>query len=602
MKRAGIYTLLLLSSWASLAWGKPPPPAADIMPLAEIKPGMMGTWRTVITGNDIEEFSFKVLGVSNNFAGPDAPVIIAEAVDDSQILSGPVGGMSGSPCYIDGKLVGAYAYGYLWPKEQALIGITPIEQMLEVFAKERPQDHMAPGAGRAKPSGAMRIEDLPRPSMRLKESTAFTGLTQPSSSNFTDLKPTPTPLLAAGISSQALEPFRAYAQTMNLDLMSAPSGSAPGLTASDIEPGSPVAGVLLDGDFSVVATGTCTWREGDDFLAFGHPFLQGGPTDIPVAPAEIITVVRSVPRSFKLSNAGPIVGAIYQDRLTAVAGEVGRKAQMTDYSVRITDPGGETHDYGGNLFQDDAMSPYIAVLGLYSAVTSTLESEQDLTYQLTVTADYEGYDPLVWQRTSPGNILSALFEVWDMLGMLAENPFEPTDLTKLSFDVKLSAPRESTIMDRLQILSGQAKPGENVELAIRLKSYRDEIARELINAPIPSSAAGEKLSLFVGDAAAADRIDDGYSPTVSTFGEILDYYRTRRDNQRLYVKLLRPGRGYRAKGQNLEDLPPSARSLLSSSQTVEPIASTYEITVWETSIETAGSFSGSHRFSIPVAN
>ncbi|WP_269539464.1 SpoIVB peptidase S55 domain-containing protein [Cerasicoccus fimbriatus] len=587
---------------ASIAWSKTPAPSTPTMPLSEIKPGMKATWRTVVQGNEIVEFNLNILGISQNFAGPNEPVIIAEALDASQVLSGPVGGMSGSPCYIDGKLIGAYAYGYLWPKEQAIIGITPIDNMLAVFEKGRPDTKTANGSAAAPASGAIRIEDLPRPTQQFATGNEIQTAHTSSGDILTDLKPAPTPLTMSGISAQSLEPFRAYAKAMNLDLMSAPGGVADNLTADDISAGAPVAGVLLDGDFSMVATGTCTWREGDDFLAFGHPFLLGGPTNIPVAPAEIMTIVRAVPRSFKLANAGPVVGTIYQDRLTAIAGEIGLPPQLTDYSVHLTDPSGETHTYTGNLFQNDQMSPFIAVLGVYSAVTSTLETADDLTYALTVTADYEGYDPLVWSRSSSGNILGSIFEVWDLLGMLAQNPFEPTNLKSLRFDVTLTSPRESTTMDRLQILSGNAEPGNEVELAIRLRSYRDEQSREVIKAPVPTNAAGDTLTLFVGDASAADRIDDGYSPSVSSFGEILDYFRTRRDNQRVYVKLLRPARGFRANGQNLEDLPPSARSLMSSSRTIEPIASTHEVTVWETSFATPGVFSGSYRIRLPVEN
>ncbi|GHB96983.1 hypothetical protein [Cerasicoccus arenae] len=601
MTRAGILTLLSYLTLALVALGKPSARETAILPLSEIKPGMTGTWRTVVSGNEIEEFNLKILGVSQNFAGPNSPVIIAEALDASQILSGPVGGMSGSPCYIDGELIGAYAYGYLWPKEQAIIGITPIEEMLKVFEKGRPDIHAAGGGTPDGSSGAMLIGDLPRPSKRF-QAVGETKFGQTSSRAMTDLKPAPTPLLAAGVSAQTIEAFRPYAQAMNLELMSAPVGAATTLTAGDIEPGSPVGGVLLDGDFSVVATGTCTWREGDDFLAFGHPFLKGGAVDIPIAPAEVITVIRSVQRSFKLANVGPIVGSIYQDRLTAVAGEVGRLAQMTDYSVLVTDPSGVTRTYSGRLFQNESMSPYIAVLGLYNSATSTLETAENLTYHLTVHADFDGYAPLEWTRTAAGSgqLLGAVFEVWDMLGMLVENPFEPTNLKSLRFELKMTDLREATSMDRLQILSGPAKSGQPVELAIRLKGFRDASARELVKAPIPSGSSGQTLSLFVGDASAADRIDDGYSPTVSTFGEILDYFRTRRDNQRLYVKLLRPASGVRARGQSLNDLPPSARSLLDSPQTVEPLADTREITLWETSIETAGAFTGSHRFRLPV--
>lgn len=598
MHRNGLLTLVTFFSLAAL-WGKP---AADvvIMPLSEVKVGMEGTWRTVVNGTEIEEFKLKILGVAPNFSGPNSPVIIAEAVDPSQILSGPVGGMSGSPCYIDGKMIGAYAYGYLWPKEQAIIGITPIEEMLKVFEKGRPDKNVG-GAQPGSSTGAIRIDELPRPSQRFGAS----GDARPagaSSGAFPDLKPAPTPLMAGGFSSQTLALFRPYAEAMGMELMSAPTGVADSLTAADIAPGSPVGGVLLDGDFSIVATGTCTWREGNDFLAFGHPFLQGGPTEIPVAPAEIITVVRSLSRSFKLANAGPIVGTIYQDRLTAIAGEIGLQPQLTLYQVNVTDPKGETRTYAGNLFQNEDMAPYIAAIGLYDSAMSTLETEEQLTYHLTMTAEFAGYEPLVWSHTVAGNLVPTIFDVWDILGVLEANPFEDAILTALTFDLKTVVAREALSMERLQIISGPAKAGEPVEVSIRLNNFREEPTTQRLQAPIPSGTAGETLSLFIGDYAAADRIDDGSSPTVSTFGEMLDYFRTRRDNQKIYVKLLRRAPGYRMNDQALEDLPPSARSLLGSSRTVEALATTSEITLWETTLDTPGAFSGSHRFSLPVEN
>lgn len=598
--------LSILSCLLALTMSAKPATETPIMPLNEIQPGMIGTWRTVVHGSEIEEFNLRILGVAPNFAGPRSPVILAEAVDPSQILSGPVGGMSGSPCYIDGKLIGAYAYGYLWPKEQAIIGITPIEEMLKVFEKGRPENLPAGGRQAASSTGAINMNEFPRPSQIWipSEGQRMGQAPAAAADSTTDLKPAPTPLLAAGVSARTVDLFRPYAQAMGLELMSAPGGQVDHLTATDIQPGSPVGGVLLNGDFSIVATGTCTWREGDDFLAFGHPFLQGGPVDIPVAPAEVITVVRSVQRSFKLANVGPIVGTIYQDRLTAVAGEVGRPAQMTQFSVSVTDPQGVTREYAGDLFQNEDMAPMIAAMGLYNSASSTLETADNLTYQLKLRADYAGYEPLTWTRVATGSsgLNSAIFDVWDMLGMLATNPFEPVNLTALSIEVTTLDEREAFAMERLQLLSGAVKPGDVVEASIRLRGFREESIREVVRAPIPEGTAGETLSLFVGDAAAADRIDDGYAPTVSTFGEMLDYFRTRRDNQKIYVKLLRPAKGIRARGQSLEDLPPSARSLLSSSRTVEPIAATREVTLWETSIETAGTFSGSHRFQLPVQN
>ncbi|MGE9295410.1 MAG: hypothetical protein ACQKBV_03895 [Puniceicoccales bacterium] len=591
-----------------------------IMSVSDIKPGLTGTWKTVVDGTQIEEYNFKVLGVSPNFAGPNSPVIIAEATDASQILSGPVGGMSGSPCYIDGKLVGAYAYGYLWPKEQAIIGITPIKEMLKVFEKDSANSGVASSNSQPRPSGAIRIEDLPRPSQLLSrqhsetaglrsalqsESTPAIKLpsSKRSSGAMPTLAPVPTPLFAAGVSAHTISEFRPYAEAMGLDLMSAPVGATSDLEAVDLVPGSPVGGVLLDGDFSFVAVGTCTWREGDNFLAFGHPFLQGGATDIPIAPAEIITIVRSVPSSFKLSNIGPIVGSITQDRLTAVAGEVGRMTPLTQYAVNVTDANGTTRTYDGNLFQNENMSPFLAILGLFQATSSTLESGEDQSYSITLHADYEGYDPISVTRggAGQGGLMMTMFRFWDVLGMLAQNPFERPVLNTLTFDVRIANQREATVLERLQMLTGEPKPGDLVEVAIGLRGFREGAQSERIEVPIPAGTGGEKLSLFIGDAYAADNIDNGYSRTVASFGELLDYYRDSRDNQRLYVKLLRRSEGLRTQGRDLHDLPPSAQAVLESRRTVEPQSSIREVTLWETSLATQGAFNGSHRFSIPVA-
>jgi hypothetical protein len=110
----------------------------EVMPLDEVKIGMEGEWVTVVRGEQPEKFRLRVLGIARNFAGPRQPVIICEAIDADQILNGPVAGMSGSPVYIDGRLVGAYAYGYGWPKEQAIIGVTPIEAMTEIVDRFPP--------------------------------------------------------------------------------------------------------------------------------------------------------------------------------------------------------------------------------------------------------------------------------------------------------------------------------------------------------------------------------------------------------------------------------------------------------------------------------
>lgn len=602
MSRLPLFICLFFGLVSLGARSTSPAIQTQILPLEAIERGMEGTWRTVVAGTEIETFHFKVLGVDPNFAGPGQPVILAEATDASQILSGPVGGMSGSPCYIDGKLIGAYAYGYTWPKEQAIIGITPIEEMFRVLDMAAGEDS-AGGRGGSSP-GAMAIDDLPRPSRRFAPPDGGVGETLPPGKPgnlAAGLVPAPTPLLAPGLPERVLAPFRPYAEAMGFSLMSAPVGGAADLTAADLQAGSPAAGILLDGDFGFVGVGTCTWREGDRVLAFGHPFLQSGPSDMPLAPAEVITVVRSLSRSFKLANVGPIVGALTQDRLTAIAGEIGREPKTTAFTVNVK-AGGQAHAYTGNLFRDENLSPLIGVLGFIQGTMSTLEAAENQSYLVTARADYAGYEPVEMTFAGDGlwGVFQVAFEMWDLLGMVAMNPFERAQLEALTFDVTVEERREQAVMDRLQWLSGSARPGEALEVAVGLRGFRDEAWREVVRVPVPAAAAGETLSLLVGDAAAADRVDQSWQRTVASLGELLDYFRERRANDRVYVKLLRRAPGFRIEGQALDDLPPSARALLDSPRSVLPVDATGETTLWETSLQTPGAFSGSHRFTVPV--
>ena len=137
------------------------------------------------------------------------------------------------------------------------------------------------------------------------------------------MKPLPTPLFVSGVSERTLKQFAPQLSALGLEVMQAPSGSSPHSFDNDLKPGSAVSGVLMSGDFQFAGTGTVTWRHGNRILAFGHPFLQSGPTGMPMASAEILTVVQSYARSFKLPVIGPVVGSIYQDRLVAIAGEIG---------------------------------------------------------------------------------------------------------------------------------------------------------------------------------------------------------------------------------------------------------------------------------------
>ncbi|MDG2169851.1 MAG: SpoIVB peptidase S55 domain-containing protein, partial [Opitutales bacterium] len=194
----------------------------ELMPLEEVKPGMEGEWLTVMSGTEVETFPLRVIGIAEHFIGPNESVIICEAIDDRNILSGPVAGMSGSPVFIDGKLVGAYAYGYTWPKEQAIIGVTPIHNMLPVL-EDRGGEVAAGGSINSywksvEPASRSRLNDFQ-----------------------TVLQPLPAPLIAAGISDRTLAAFSETLDELGVKVMNGPGGSASAELTGEIEAGSAVA-------------------------------------------------------------------------------------------------------------------------------------------------------------------------------------------------------------------------------------------------------------------------------------------------------------------------------------------------------------------------
>ena len=565
-----------------------------IMPLQEISAGMTGEWRTVVSGTRIDSFPIEVIGVAENFIGPQRPVIICKALDAGSRLTGPVAGMSGSPVYIGGRLIGAYAYGFSWPKDQAIIGVTPIEQMLEVETRYPPAAH---------PAGT---DDRPAPA----EPGADPRWTAPAAGGAARLppldalqstmKPLPTPLFVSGISERVLGRFRPRLAALGLDLMQAPSGSVSSHSFdSDLKPGSPVAGVLMSGDFDFAATGTVTWRRGSRILAFGHSLLQSGPTDVPMAPAEIITVVQSLSDSFKLSNTGPIVGAIYQDRLTAIAGEIGRRPNTTHFETQLEAAGGIRRHFQGEMFQNQMLSPVISAMSLLESLDSTMESEREATLYLDTMIEVAGHEPVRLADAASGG--EGSFELalrqLGMYGSLLGNPCEFPNVKSLAFHVRMVGGWKSTRMDSLSIDRNEARPGSVIQAVIGLRNYRGEPSSIVVSVPVPAGLRAQEVQLFVGDAEAARRMDEPPVPP-QTLDQVLDRIRLTRSHQDICIRLLEQAPGVALEGENLPDLPPSIVAQLESPNASIRKAPLSRITLWERYLSAEGTFSG--QMTLPV--
>jgi len=566
-----------------------------IMPLAEIQPGMTGEWHTVVSGTRIDHFPMKIVGIAENFIGPRRPVIICLGLDPTNITTGPVAGMSGSPVFINGKLIGAYAYGFLLPKEQDLFGVTPIEQMLEVESNYPPAAIPAGARAPARPDAEAAAD--PR---WLAAPAATAGVPVPVVLA-SAMKPLPTPLFVSGVSERTLKQFAPKLAALGLQVMQAPSGSAPAHAFDpDLKPGSSVSGVLMSGDFDFAGTGTVTWRQGNRILAFGHPFLQNGPLEMPMAPAEIITVVQGYLESFKLPNVGPAVGSIYQDRLTAIAGEIGRPAPTTHVEMQLEAPGGKTRRFQGDLFENQMLSPILSAIALLESLYSTMETEREQTIYLDTRLEVAGHEPLRLTDAASGEEGGFELALRELLlyETLLNNPCEFPNIKSLDFHVRFEDGWKSAWLDSLALDRNEARPGTTLHAVIGLRRYHGEPLFIPVPVPVPPDVRAASVQLFVGDADAARQLDPPPPVPPQTLDQALDRLRLARSHQNICVKLVASAPGVAVEGKNLPDLPPSVLAQFESPNASLSKATLSRITLWETNFPAEGTFSG--QMTLPV--
>ncbi len=569
-------------------------PEVPLMPLEEIRAGMEGHWRTVVSGTEIQEYPLEVLGVAENFVGPGRSLIICQALDPENILSGPVAGMSGSPVYIDGKLIGAYAYGFTWSKEQAIIGVTPIADMLELFERfEETEGRVAsewrrpPEPVEAAPQGGLGGNSASLPPRDWMQS---------------HLRPLPTALTISGISSSVVAAFADEFRALGLEPSLVPMGRAATEIDADLQPGSAVAGVLLDGDFNVAGTGTVTYRDGDRILAFGHPLFGMGATDLPMAAAEVMTVIRSVQSSFKLSNTGPVIGSIYQDRLSAIAGRIGREAPVTKFTLNIEGENGETRTYSGNLFEHPRLSPLVSAMALTESLTRTMETSREQTFFIRSAWEIEDRAPIVQEDVSSGSNspLRLAMEHLDLHRRLMNNFYGAPRIEAVTYDISF---RDQWMISRLESASidrKRVKPGETVGVDLVLRNYRGERTVERVEVPVPLHLREGQLTLFAGDAGAALQYEADQQGEPNSLEQILERARRHRGRQAIYLKLVRRAPGLNVEGTGMPNLLPSVASAFQSSQSRKQVVPVSHTTVWETAIPVSGEFRGSTTFPIEI--
>ncbi|MBR1661064.1 MAG: hypothetical protein IJ694_02170 [Acidaminococcaceae bacterium] len=452
MKKVIILLCLLVFAVASEAFARTP-----LMPVENIRAGMRGYGKTVISGDTIETFPVEVLGVTGN-ENMGYQILIRAGGDLIARSGGIAQGMSGSPVYIDGKLAGAVAYGKAFTDPHYCF-LTPIQDMLDML--DRPEPHRKPAEETLLPKG--------------------------------------TALMAGGFSPEGFAMLQEGLSSFDVTLTNTGGGA---VTTSDkeIEPGSSVGVALIQGDLTLGALGTVTWTdERGRLVAFGHPFMRRGEADFFLTKTWVLTSIPDLQAAYKIGNLGQAVGTISQDRNAGVVGQTGKLPAFIPMYVSVSD---STRSNNGSarvrIVNDDKLAPTLAASVLTSKAAAVadqggggsarimfditaFDSKKEL---LHVSRENMYYDKTAIVKQLP-------VELQETVQVLLQNKLEPVRIFNIDVNVDISTESLVAEIKKVSVKEKAPKPGDTIHLDVSMKPYRGAEITRTVTYKLPKDAKGE---------------------------------------------------------------------------------------------------------------
>lgn len=568
------------------------PSDVPIFPLEDVRPGMKGVGRTVFANQKLETFDVEIIGALENSA-PRQTMIMARLTGGPLASTGVIAGMSGSPVYIDGKLLGAVAFGFGFSKE-AIAGITPY---VEMTGFSRLNDILlrastSPVSEVVRPI-PLRMSGLPMPIDGATLISKFTraldavGTNAKSSAGVAGLSPLPIPLSVSGLSGSAFDVAKSLFSKLGFAPLQVPArGRAPG-PLPPLEAGGPVAVSLIQGDFDFSATGTVTHIDKDAVYAFGHPFFGIGPIDFPMRRAWVYDVFPSLNQSFKIASAHDTIGRFQQDRATGISGKLGAGPRMIPVKVSLQNRPGMKQDYSFSVVQDDLFTP----LTVYASVLSVLQGQERVAGPSTVTLDatvnFTSIPALRLQDQfadgQPGAMAAGL--VGSAISFVMNNEFRRVSLESVTVNLTAKEAQETAVIDRAWLeRDGPVRPGSTVPMKIALRTFRGEEVVVPIPVEVPMGTAPGRYAIFVSDGAGLSQAEQremrqAFIPR--NLDQIVRAVNSIRRSTQIYVRLQRFEEGAAVSGTLLPGLPPSMMQVLGASEGGEPVVRTATTVVWD---------------------
>lgn len=550
---------------------------SNFFPLSELKEGMRGTARTVFRGYEAEEFNVEILGVVPGAIGPKQDMIVGRLSGGGADRTSVFAGMSGSPVYINGKLVGAISYSFPFSKEP-ICGITPIEQMLAIFEQNQNLKSKAKEprvVSFAELASTTWKPELPRNAMVsssiLSNVSTNSPLIQVAGQTF---QPIATPVSFNGISQDVLNLFAP--QLMSVGLLPVASvGGAARITSikkadeTTLVGGDSVSMQLTRGDYSLAAAGTVTYRDGEKIYAFGHPFLSLGISDLPMSESHVVTVIPNLNNSFKLAVPDAMVGSMTQDRATGVFGKLGQVPKMIPVQINLETSRGQIQTLNFEVAKDDFLTPLLLNITIYNSLVANERGLGDAMIDLNGEIQIKG-QPSVKINNRFGGMQASQFAALSValpVNTLLRSNFDDLEISQITLNAVSNDGNKSAVLERIAVDKTRVKAGETLEVQAFVRTDSGKIFVQKIPITIPADTPSGALSVLVGDGSTIQQNSVIQQFIPKDLGELVNTINKVKKSDSLYVQTFRTTNGAVIGVNEMPNLPPSVLATMNNDRT-----------------------------------
>jgi hypothetical protein len=573
------------------------PEPASYWQVDDVRPGLKGFGRTVMNGTKVETFDAEVLGVLKN-SSPGRDMILCRLSGLGLEKTGVIAGMSGSPIYIDGKLLGAVAFAWPFGKEP-IAGVTPFCQMhafVESFERRDRAENPKSQIPNPKNKEATDETPMKRGNRSVFHPRFIQGLSDfdavTVSENFEEVTPKPedglwmmplrTPLAGTGFTERSLRLLGDQVRSAGLLAMQG-GGASAAIHAQEknvsLEPGGPLAVAMVTGDFDLSGIGTVTHIEGGRVYGWGHPFFGSGNCEFPLMTGYIHTIYPRQNVSFKMGSPLKTVGVINADVSTCIAGWLGRTADMLPVHMTVVSgPGESPKSYRVEVVRQRGVIAALILTVLTNGVDMEGEWPEELTAELQARIEVEGRPPIVIKDTfsgvsySAGRGPQALYSpIAAAVNLLTFNPYKPVRMERIECETHVLPGRQTAEIEAIALDPETYSPGETVKATVYLLPYKGARQRLPVTLQLPADLPEGSYSVSVCDDLTNVRRQMRDDPNLSSpqnLDQVFEALRVQTSAQRTHLVMRVPldGVGVALDGSSLPDLPPSMVQILGNTR------------------------------------